>query len=198
MDAVVAKARATGKFDYDAPVEGLQVVDRFTRIKLNYPWSTCRQPDGVGSAPSRARSSKRTVTAAVGRWQIPWAPVRMSQGLAPWAADRGRDQSGISRHPFVETIPRTTTNARRAARLCPSSDASSCHHGRKQSTRAGVREGELDYLDVPTDLVPNVMEPNNTLKPRFAKAGVMLERRPAVDHVYVLQHGGPGGRRLHE
>ena len=39
MDALVAKARATGRFDYDAPVEGLQVVDRYTlRIKLNHPW----------------------------------------------------------------------------------------------------------------------------------------------------------------
>lgn len=39
MDALVAKARTTGKFDYDAPVEGLQVVDRYTlRIKLNDPW----------------------------------------------------------------------------------------------------------------------------------------------------------------
>ena len=47
-------------------------------------------------------------------------------------------------------------------------------------------KGELDYLDVPTDLVPNVMEPNNTLKPRFAKAGVMLERgvQPSITYTY--------------
>ncbi len=39
MDALVAKAKATGKFDYDAPVEGLQVVDRYTlRLKLTHPW----------------------------------------------------------------------------------------------------------------------------------------------------------------
>jgi oligopeptide transport system substrate-binding protein len=38
-DAAIAKAKETGKFDYDAPVEGLQVVDRYTlKLKLNYPW----------------------------------------------------------------------------------------------------------------------------------------------------------------
>ena len=38
MDDVVAKAKATNKFDYDAPVAGLEVVDRYTlRINLKDP-----------------------------------------------------------------------------------------------------------------------------------------------------------------
>ena len=38
MDALLAQAKATGKFDYDAPVEGMQLIDRYTlRLKLNYP-----------------------------------------------------------------------------------------------------------------------------------------------------------------
>ena len=36
--------------------------------------------------------------------------------------------------------------------------------------------GELDYIEVPVDLVANVMEPDNMLKPRFARAGVALQR----------------------
>src|SRR5438552_17484059 len=37
-DTVVAAAKATGKFDYDTPIEGLQAIDRYTiRLKLNYP-----------------------------------------------------------------------------------------------------------------------------------------------------------------
>src|SRR5437870_1591063 len=36
-DRIVAKAKVTGKFDYDAPMEGLQAIDRYTiRIKLNF------------------------------------------------------------------------------------------------------------------------------------------------------------------
>src|SRR5438105_3871857 len=37
-DAVVTKAKETGRFDYDAPMEGLQAVDRYTlRFRLNFP-----------------------------------------------------------------------------------------------------------------------------------------------------------------
>ena len=37
-DALVAKAKETGKFDYDAPMEGLRAPDRYTiRIKLTAP-----------------------------------------------------------------------------------------------------------------------------------------------------------------
>src|SRR5262249_45760998 len=37
-DPIVAAAKQTGKFDYDAPMEGLQATDRYTiRLKLNYP-----------------------------------------------------------------------------------------------------------------------------------------------------------------
>jgi len=37
-DAAIAKAKETGKFDYDAPMEGLLAADRYTiRIKLKRP-----------------------------------------------------------------------------------------------------------------------------------------------------------------
>src|ERR1700719_939485 len=37
-DKVVAAAKASGKFDYDAPIEGLQAIDRYTiQVKLNFP-----------------------------------------------------------------------------------------------------------------------------------------------------------------
>ncbi|HYD78758.1 MAG TPA: ABC transporter substrate-binding protein [Paucimonas sp.] len=38
LDALAEQAKKTGKFDYDAPVHGLEVVDRYTlRIRLNTP-----------------------------------------------------------------------------------------------------------------------------------------------------------------
>ena len=37
-DAIRASARKSGKFDYDAPIPGLEVVDRYTlRIRLTKP-----------------------------------------------------------------------------------------------------------------------------------------------------------------
>ena len=37
-------------------------------------------------------------------------------------------------------------------------------------------KGALDYVEVPVDLVSNVMDPGNVLKPRFKQAGVALQR----------------------
>jgi ABC-type transport system substrate-binding protein len=38
MDEVIAKAKKTGRFDYDAPIEGLQTPDRYTlRLQLKAP-----------------------------------------------------------------------------------------------------------------------------------------------------------------
>ena len=37
-DAAVAKARGDRRFDYDAPIEGLQAIDRYTlQLKLTFP-----------------------------------------------------------------------------------------------------------------------------------------------------------------
>ena len=38
LDEVLAKARRTGEFDYDAPIEGLQALDRYTlRVRFREP-----------------------------------------------------------------------------------------------------------------------------------------------------------------
>ncbi len=76
-DAVVAKAKETGKFDYDAPIEGLQALDRYTmRFKLKHAdvQSSVRphdDADGRGRARGRSRP---TATRAGGRWRIRSAP----------------------------------------------------------------------------------------------------------------------------
>ncbi len=65
----LAKAKETGKFDYDAPVEGLQVVDKYTlKLKLNYPWWDILAELTGAPAPgrSRARWSRPTATRAAG------------------------------------------------------------------------------------------------------------------------------------
>jgi ABC-type transport system substrate-binding protein len=47
-------------------------------------------------------------------------------------------------------------------------------------------KGDIDYLDIPTDLVPNIMERDGRLLPRFAKAGVRNERgvQPSIVFAY--------------
>ena len=49
---------------------------------------------------------------------------------------------------------------------------------------------ELDYANVPADLVPNVLDAGNRLKPAYAQQGVPARARDAaVAVVLLLQHG---------
>ena len=47
-------------------------------------------------------------------------------------------------------------------------------------------QGDLDYVAVPPDLVPNVLDPGNKLKPRLAKEGITLARgiQPAITYSF--------------
>ncbi len=68
-DAVVANAKETGKFDYDAPIEGMQAIDRHTiRIKLNFAdYELLSNLTTVGDRGGRARGRSRpTPTAPAG------------------------------------------------------------------------------------------------------------------------------------
>jgi ABC-type transport system substrate-binding protein len=63
-------------------------------------------------------------------------------------------------------------------------------------------KGDVDYMQVPADLVPNVLGPDNTLQPRFAKAGVTLARglQPAITYTFFNMDdpvvGGYGKHRV--
>ena len=192
MDALVAKARATGRFDYDAPVEGLQVVDRYTlRIKLNHPWFDI------------ATNLTESGTAAVAREVIEaygdgggWAMAN-PVGTGPYRLkDWRRGQRivveanpGFRGIPYVESSDPADreVNARLRGKTLPLIGQVEIAIMEEGSPRVlAFAKGELDYLDIPYELVPNVMEGNDTLKPRFAKAGVVLQRgvQPSITFSY--------------
>jgi oligopeptide transport system substrate-binding protein len=192
MDKVLAKAKETGKLDYDAPVEGLQVVDRYTlKLKLTYPWydiATDLTSSSVGAVA-------REVVEAYGdgnRWVMA-NPV----GTGPYTLKEWRRGQRIvlEANPGFRGIPYVESND-------PADNAINARFKGKTFPRIGRVEiaimeepnprvlafarGELDYLDIPYDLVPNVMLPDNTLKPQFAKANVALERdvQPSITFAY--------------
>ncbi len=192
MDKLLAKAKETGKFDYDAPVEGLQVVDKYTlKLKLNYPWWDIAVYLTEGSAGAVARE----VVEAYGdgsRWVMA-NPV----GTGPYKLKEWRRGQRIllEANPGFRGIPYVESND-------PADKAVNARFKGKTFPRIGQVEvsimeegnprvlafarGELDYLDIPYELVPNVMLPDNTLKPEYARAGVVLERdvQPSITFAY--------------
>ena len=181
-DEVVAVAKANGRFDYDAKLEGLLALDRYTlQIKL-------KQPDYV-----LLEFMTTTVMAAVAR-EIVEAHGSPANG---WTMD----------HP-VGTGPFTLKEWRRGSKVVlaansgyrderfpsqfdSSEDASVRANAAKRLPLVGqvevniVEEGnprllafdaqQIDYLHVPYNLVDRVLE-NGSLRSEYARRGVKWTR----------------------
>jgi len=192
MDKLVARAKETGKFDYDAPVEGLTVVDKYTlKLKLTGPWwdlvgdltgsgtaAVVREVveaygDGsgwimanpVGTGPYRLKEWRRgqriVLEASPSFREVPYPESSDPADKAIMAKLRGKRLPLIGR---IEISVIEEANPRLLA----------------------FEQGQLDYIEVPVDLVANVMEADNKLKPRFAKAGVVLQRgiQPGITYSF--------------
>ncbi len=191
-DAAVAKAKETGKFDYDTPLEGLRAVDKYTlQLTLTHP------------AYSLLPDLTTTPTAAVAREVIEtygdassWTMAN-PVGTGPYRLkDWRRGQKVVlEANPGyrVTTFPvsadpadRDLVAAMKGKRLpiIPRVEISIVEESNPRLL--SFEKGDFDYLTIPGDLVSNVTDLGNGLQPRFAKAGVKLARgvQPAINYTY--------------
>lgn len=191
-DKVVAAAKATGKFDYDAPMEGLQAIDRYTiQIKLNYP--TYELQADLTTVPTAAVA--REVIEKYGD-ESGWAMAN-PVGTGPYLLKEWRRTQRIvlEASPSFrdEKFPESSKPEDRAlmkemrGKKIPSVGRIEISIIEESNPRLlAFRNRELDYLQTPTDLVSNVLGPDNKLKPDFASQGIILARgvQPAVSYTY--------------
>ncbi|TMG93464.1 MAG: hypothetical protein E6H73_09490 [Betaproteobacteria bacterium] len=198
-DKVVAGAKASGKFDYDAPIEGLQAIDRYTiQVKLNFP--TYELQSDLTTSP----------TAAVAREVIEkygddsgWAMAN-PVGTGPYRLKEWRRTQKIVLEANSgyrdETFPESSKPEDRAimkemrGKKIPAIGRIEINIIEESNPRLlAFRNRELDYLQVPSDLVSNALGIDNKLKPEFVRQGIVLARGLQV---YILQYGRSGRRRL--
>ncbi|HVN34241.1 MAG TPA: ABC transporter substrate-binding protein [Casimicrobiaceae bacterium] len=191
-DEVLAKAKKDGKLDYDAPMEGLRAVDRYTlRITL-------KEPDYVllGYLTQSALAAvAREVIEAYGDasgWAMANPVGTGPYRLAQWR--RGQKivleaNLGYREEYFPEggePGDRELIAKMKGKRLPQVGriDISIIEESNPQLL--AFNSGELDYVNVPADLVANVLDPENGLKPEYAKEGVTLHRvtQPALAYTY--------------
>jgi oligopeptide transport system substrate-binding protein len=192
-DEVVAKAKETGKFDYDAPIEGLRALDRYT-IRL-----VLKEPDyvmlGYLTQSPMAAVAREVIEAygdasgwamanPVGTGAYRLAQWRRGQKIVLEANPNFReeyfpDDGGLAdRREFATMKGKRLPQAGRV-------EVSIIEESNPQLLAFDSRA--LDYANVPPDLVTNVLDAaTTTLKPRYTAEKVRLARvlDPALNYCY--------------
>src|SRR5206468_4813721 len=189
--AAIEAAKKTGKFDYDAAFEGAQAVDRYTiRLKLNYP-----AYDLLGDLTSSgAAAVAREVVTAYGDpsgWVMEHPVGTGPYYLKSW---RRAQQVVLEANPaFRELRFPERSQADDRAMLAEMRGKKLPVIGRieiaiieeSNPRLLAFERGELDYIVIPTDLVPKVLN-GDKLKPEYAARGIAHLRgvQPTVVYTY--------------
>ena len=191
-DALVAKARETGRFDYDAPFEGLQAIDRYT-LRFRLVFTDYELLSNLTTTALSAVAREVIETYGDGNGWAMAHPV----GTGPYRLKDWRRGQRI----VLEVNPGyrderypTSTDARdgaitkglagRRLPLVPRVEISIIEEA--QPRLLAFRQKELDFVAVPSNLVTKVLDPGNRPNAELAKAGVRLERdiQPAISYTY--------------
>ena len=192
VESVLAKARQSGKLDYDMPIEGLQATDRYTlQLKLNFADTELLSNL---TTPASAAVAREVVEAyGDGSTWVMANPV----GTGPYRLKEWRRGHRV----VLEANP-----GFRDVRYPESSDradaAIMANFKGKRIPLIGrieigiIEEGaprlqsferrEIDYVTVVNPLASSVLDPPATLKPYLADKGIRLERgiRPGFAYTY--------------
>jgi len=195
LDAAVAKAKATGRFDYEAEVQGLRAVDRYTlRLELVQPDYTLFELLDSAALRAVAREVIEKYGDASGR------AMHNPVGTGPYRLKEWQPGHRIvlEANPTFreERFPPAPANADAPIKAVAESMKGKRIPQIGRIEIAIVEEtnprflmfgtGQIDMLDVPGDIAPKMIDDKGNLLPEFAKRGIRLERATelAVTFVY--------------
>ena len=194
LDPVLAQVRKTGTFDYDAPIEGLQLVDRYTfRVRFLDPdyafqhWLTTAQFAAVAREVVDAYkdASNRVAENPVGT-----GPYRLKKWIRaqkivleanPGYREEAYPAPGAGSAPGDLAIARGYVGQRLP--LVGNVEISILEEA--QPRLLSFDRGQLDILDLPSSLAGNVVK-EGALKPEYVKKGIGLHRQvePAISFFF--------------
>jgi oligopeptide transport system substrate-binding protein len=185
LDAAVAKAKASNRFDYDAEIPGLRAPDRYTlRLELVEPDYTFLELLDNPALRAVAREVIDKYADESGRAMhhpVGTGPYRLKE----WQPAR---RIILEANPGYrdERFPPAPVNADAAARVVAEAMQGKRRPQIGRIEIAIIEEtnprllmfnaGELDMLDIPGDVAPKMIDARGNLLPEFAARGIRLER----------------------
>ncbi len=192
-EPVIEAAKRSGRFDYDAPIEGLMALDRYTvRLKLI-------DPDYIMAGyltQSPMSAVAREVIEAYADPNTGWAmanPVGTNAYmLKSW---RRGAQIVLEANPNYrdEVFPDSADPAdkelvakMRGKKLPIVGRIEISIMDESNPRLLAFNSGALDYVNIPTELADHVLDPASRLRPEFVDRGVTMSRvtQPALQYAY--------------
>ena len=191
-DTLVAQAKATGRFDYDAKLEGLQALDRYTlQLKLVQPDYMLIEYMTVVSFAAVAREvieaygdphTRRLMDRPIGTGPYKLHEWKRGSRIVLVANPGYRDEYYPSNFE-PDDPPSVVANKGKKLPIAGRVEISIIEESQPRLLAFNTRQ--IDYLHVPLDLTTSVID-NGVLRPEYARQGVAYMRNlePAYTYAY--------------
>ena len=187
VDEAVARARVGGRLDYDADIEGLRALDRYTlQLKLveaDYtflPYLATTQMSGVAREVIDAYgdASGWAMANPVGTGPFLLVQWRRSQKIVLEANPSYREEYFPAAPEGANASTHAMVAALKGKRLPQVGRVEVSVIEEPNPALLAFNNRELDYIDVPRDLAAQVVDAANRLLPVYAREGIELQRAP--------------------
>jgi oligopeptide transport system substrate-binding protein len=185
LDAAVAKAKSSGRFDYDAEIQGLRAPDRYTlRVELVQPDYTFLHVLDNPALRAVAREAIEKYADESGRAMhnpVGTGPYRLKE----WQPGRRiileanpgfRDERFQPAPSNFDAASRAVADSMQGKRRPQIGRIEIAIVEETNPRLLMFNAGELDMLDVPADIAPKMIDAGGNLLPEFTSRGFRLER----------------------
>ncbi|MBK9117073.1 MAG: hypothetical protein IPM22_15980 [Betaproteobacteria bacterium] len=187
VDDAMAKAKPSGRLDYDAPIEGVRALDRYTlQLKLTEPdyafldtlTSTQTAPVAREVIEAYGDASGWAMGNPVGTGAFRLSEWRRGQRIVLEANANYREETFPALPVNADADARAAHAAMKGKRLPQVGRVEVSVLEESNPRLLAFNSRELDMVDVPRDLATRALDDANRLRQPYAGEGVTLQRAP--------------------
>jgi ABC-type transport system substrate-binding protein len=185
LDSAVARAKLSGRFDYDAEVPGLRAIDRYTlRVELVQPDYAFLEILDSAALRAVAREVIEKYGDASGRAMqnpVGTGPYRLKERQAGHrivleANPDYRDERFPTAPADADTAIKAVADSMKGKRLPQIGRIEIAIVEETNPRFLMFSAGQLDILEVPGDVAPKIIDGKGNLLPEYVAKGMRLER----------------------